>query len=272
MKKQILIFFLNVLLSAGVTAQVFISKSIEGIILVGPNNVRGDVLMVAEYYLDEIKAFQEELMEEKAGTTGSIEALSGKEKLTKADYKNLAALRKRLEQVTQDLALSEQLYGIWRQKVLFRDSLQRVIDQIKVGNCLELTTTEGRYRSDDITIDITDSKDIIACTEFIQLTCTPDTIKLIKKKPDANCLSANPEDCMVLCLVEVPAQCTFIDMEQVEQNSNNGCADFVSNESKDVYTRKKQFNQAHKSLKSITSRRKSDQQQVHVRSWVKIKC
>jgi hypothetical protein len=32
------------------------------------------------------------------------------------------------------------------------------------------------------------------------------TTKWVKGKADANCLSANPDDCRVLCLVEVPAQ------------------------------------------------------------------
>lgn len=34
---------------------------------------------------------------------------------------------------------------------------------------------------------------------------TPATTKWIKGKADAGCLSANPEDCQVMCLVEVPA-------------------------------------------------------------------
>lgn len=34
----------------------------------------------------------------------------------------------------------------------------------------------------------------------------PTTTKWVKGKADAGCLSANPEDCQVMCLVEVPAQ------------------------------------------------------------------
>lgn len=34
---------------------------------------------------------------------------------------------------------------------------------------------------------------------------TPATTKWVKGKADAGCLSANPEDCQVMCLVEVPA-------------------------------------------------------------------
>lgn len=38
----------------------------------------------------------------------------------------------------------------------------------------------------------------------------PATTKWVKGKADAGCLSANPEDCQVMCLVEVPAQYTTV--------------------------------------------------------------
>jgi len=38
----------------------------------------------------------------------------------------------------------------------------------------------------------------------------PATTKWVKGKADAGCLSANPDDCQVMCLVEVPAQYTTV--------------------------------------------------------------
>lgn len=38
-----------------------------------------------------------------------------------------------------------------------------------------------------------------------QIEVSPASTKWVKKKADKNCLSANPEDCLVWCLVEVPA-------------------------------------------------------------------
>lgn len=43
-----------------------------------------------------------------------------------------------------------------------------------------------------------------------QKMAAPATTKWIKGKADAGCLSANPEDCQVMCLVEVPAQYTTV--------------------------------------------------------------
>ncbi len=39
-----------------------------------------------------------------------------------------------------------------------------------------------------------------------QIEVAPASTKWVKRKGDANCLSANPDDCLVWCLVEVPAQ------------------------------------------------------------------
>lgn len=47
---------------------------------------------------------------------------------------------------------------------------------------------------------------------------SPATTKWVKRKADKNCLSANPEDCLVWCLVEVPAQ-----YRTVTTRKNIGC-------------------------------------------------
>ncbi len=42
-------------------------------------------------------------------------------------------------------------------------------------------------------------------TKEITLESTPATTKWVKKKADKKCLSNNPDDCLVWCLIEVPA-------------------------------------------------------------------
>ncbi len=46
----------------------------------------------------------------------------------------------------------------------------------------------------------------------------PASTKWVKKKADANCLSANPDDCLVWCLVEVPAE-----YQTITKRVNKGC-------------------------------------------------
>ncbi|MCC7245995.1 MAG: peptidoglycan-binding protein [Saprospiraceae bacterium] len=46
----------------------------------------------------------------------------------------------------------------------------------------------------------------------------PASTKWVKKKADANCLSANPDDCLVWCLVETPAE-----YQTITKRVNKGC-------------------------------------------------
>ena len=43
-------------------------------------------------------------------------------------------------------------------------------------------------------------------TQTEQIEVSPASTKWVKKKADKNCLSANPDDCLVWCLVEVAPQ------------------------------------------------------------------
>lgn len=57
-------------------------------------------------------------------------------------------------------------------------------------------------------------------TETETIEVTPASTKWVKKKADRNCLSADPNDCLVWCLVEVPAQ-----YRTVTKQVRVGCAD-----------------------------------------------
>ena len=57
-------------------------------------------------------------------------------------------------------------------------------------------------------------------TQTEQIETSPASTKWVKKKADRNCLSADPNDCLVWCLVEVPAQ-----YRTVTKKVRVGCAD-----------------------------------------------
>jgi len=55
-------------------------------------------------------------------------------------------------------------------------------------------------------------------TETEQIEVSPASTKWVKKKADRNCLSADPNDCLVWCYVEVPAQ-----YRTISRSVNKGC-------------------------------------------------
>ena len=62
----------------------------------------------------------------------------------------------------------------------------------------------------------------------------PPTTKWVQRQADANCLSANPDDCLVWCLVEVPAEYKTIN-KQIKKGCENGYyfADDVAEDSRE---------------------------------------
>jgi len=63
-------------------------------------------------------------------------------------------------------------------------------------------------------------------TETVEL--KPSTTKWVKRQADKNCLSADPNDCLVWCLVEVPAEYTT-----VTKQISKGCAAGYTRSGKD---------------------------------------
>jgi len=61
-------------------------------------------------------------------------------------------------------------------------------------------------------------------TETETIETSPATTKWVKKKADRNCLSANPDDCLVWCLVEVPATFRTV-TKQVRVGCDSGYTD-----------------------------------------------
>lgn len=61
-------------------------------------------------------------------------------------------------------------------------------------------------------------------TQTEQVMTSPASTKWVKKKADANCLSADPNDCLVWCLVEIPATYTTL-TKQVRVGCEDGWTD-----------------------------------------------
>ncbi len=61
-------------------------------------------------------------------------------------------------------------------------------------------------------------------TVTMQVETSPAATKWVKKKADANCLSADPDDCLVWCLVEIPATSKLV-TKQVRVGCEEGWTD-----------------------------------------------
>ncbi len=63
--------------------------------------------------------------------------------------------------------------------------------------------------------------------ETLEMEVKPATTKWVKKKADKNCLSSDPEDCMVWCLVEVPAEKQTLKVVKDTTQTKNYKTEFI---------------------------------------------
>lgn len=87
-------------------------------------------------------------------------------------------------------------------------------------------------------------------TETIEV--SPATTKWVKRKADANCLSADPNDCLVWCLVEVPAQYQTVS-KRVRIGCDQGYTDNGEDCTKEVPVEAEYGNRTYRKLVSPAS-------------------
>ena len=76
----------------------------------------------------------------------------------------------------------------------------------KPGSCYAKSLMSDKLVSVERKLPVSTKKGDDAESEELMIQLAPATTKWVKKKSDKPCQSKDPEDCMVWCLVEVPAQ------------------------------------------------------------------
>lgn len=166
--------------------QVYISNSYDGEIFIGPDNVLSINSEVIDTYSAELSKaiglLNDNLLE--------IEYLRGIEKKKRRDRKRLSQLLQQKEDFVTDIQNFNHLLKKWNDPNLANFSLENQY-------CY--------YDSDSLTNIIAEPeiiKDTIVI-EFVDCDAMETGTRWIKKKADGKCLSTNPDDCLIWCLVQV---------------------------------------------------------------------
>lgn len=98
-----------------------------------------------------------------------------------------------------------------------------VYNNANPGECLEKSIMPNEYETQTTTYNVftgdvaTENVDV----EEVSIEISAANTKWVKKKADRNCLSSDPNDCLVWCLVEVPAVTeNFTILKDVSQSKN----------------------------------------------------
>lgn len=174
------LFFINL------NAQVYIAKHLRGEIFVGPENVKQLGEGIRQMYLDEFNVIVDQLNEELFDAELALQGTRKK----RIKY----SINTTIEKIKKDLDNIKLLQSAW---------LNFTFDKYLEKGAQFCSSQTDEYTDVKILIEEERSSHF-SLVEYIELLeATKSSTKWVKRKADKNCLSANPEDCLVWCLIEV---------------------------------------------------------------------
>ncbi len=198
--------------------------------LVGPDNVDLIHDSQSEYYIEKYQLLRENISIEKADNEAEILQLGQKNfnrKKTVEEIANIKESNKVLDAEIEKIDGYLKLWSVWElpeKNVLFLKSYES-------KKCYQIDGQAFSYFPSDYRLDTLEKGSLIYWNEKIDQEMldfefeieevSPARSEWIKKRADRNCLSAEPDDCLVWCLKEFPAQYDTV----VIQPAVLGCVD-----------------------------------------------
>jgi len=200
------------LLSAQIScvSQVHFSEVLEDYIIFGPNNISEIDSKVASFYLNDIREAEAQLrsyLKEDEATMATI----NQGKVRKKEKIEILELQKAIDNINLELDIYLDFISLWErtfEQNIQAESLVKYQEE-HPGKCAEILTTHGKLDLNILTIDI--SPMMNNPVEILRMKKGKAGSKWVKKKANRNCLSADPNDCLVWCLVESSGGYEIID-------------------------------------------------------------
>ena len=205
----VILFFIHT--AVGQSAQMWGGN----LILIGPDNVSSYHEKQSDYYINGyneiIDALDKEVLEMKV----SIDSLK-KEKSIFKKKKNqnyIEEIEQTILEITFEQEAITRFMNYWKEFKI-NPSNATFFEEYDASNCYEITSSNYVYSPSEYQILKRENQHISwneiisfeSLSEEVREVVIPASTKWVKKKADNGCISTNPEDCMVWCLVETPAQ------------------------------------------------------------------
>ncbi len=183
-------------------------------ILVTPEQVDHHYEEQVEYYIDNYTALQAIWMDEIRMIDEEINVIKLNEKIRNKDRREISDLEEVKRDIKSDLEIVDYYLLSWLGFEI-SDKQIEFHNHYDLNKCYDLTTKSSFYSPEDYRVDFVDSSQLLFWFEVLPVTVIKQkteqysegtTTKWVKKKAERNCLSSDPNDCLVWCLVEIPAQ------------------------------------------------------------------
>lgn len=228
--------------------------------------------MVAANYIAEFEPISEELQVLKAEEQLQVERLISKKSKTKTAETNLKQANAHIALIDFELGNLERLRQAWLESMREKEQRISMYNAIQQGACGNIETDAGIYPLGQIDLSIEEYYDEMKYFESIPIISVQKKSAWVKKKQDANCLSANPDDCLVWCLVESIESFTFLDDQGMEYTKNTCPTGFTYDAPASECVRERTIEIAATPQKIVNIKRKSDGRLLNLIKWEALPC
>ena len=229
------------------------SQELETILttLIGPENVDSyyeEQIRYYQDYLDELKQEIKQMLEVEQVAERKIRA---KKKIRDKQKVRLAEIMDEIALLKLDLVYIDEFLLYWKEhETSLYQKTKEFSTSFDANKCYKLFFEGKELFSDKYEIIEKDLMEKIKWKEYTEyetytsrVEVKPASTEWVKRKADRNCISSNPDDCMVWCLVEVPAEYKTVTKKGCPQEFNSSkdkfqCTNVCSTENRAKKRRK----------------------------------
>jgi len=182
---------------------------------IGPKNVNWYFGGQINYYVGKYEELIETLVEYENEYHEEIKGIKNKKIIRKKDRTRVSELQEYLTDLKNEQEILLEYISLW--EALEINDYSNQLSQLDFeSKCYDIASPNGFYSPNEYDIIELNLPNKLHWTEKINYAVEErKTEKVlverakeewVKKKADRNCLSANPDDCMVWCLVKIPAK------------------------------------------------------------------
>ncbi len=211
-KPSLFILIATCVLLTKVNGQILVSEVLDGEFALGPKNVLGHTHQLSGYYIRRCEVLKDSLDARISAEEIKTANLNAKGKLKKTERQELARSKKITSIATQEKEILDSLIKVWQKEFAAQNLIQRIAQVVESGECVEINSVKGIVHSKDFSIrtssisSLTDFKEVISATKG-------DSSTVWRRMRNTDCLSPNPDDCLVWCLTTLPPEITIEDMQ-----------------------------------------------------------
>ena len=249
MKKGLTLVLLLALqiITYNVQGQDVFLKNIDEIIIT-PEDVNVYYEEQIEYYTKKYQALITDLTNTQTSYQLEIEEIESKKKIRKKDLKYISELKPRMMILRKDIKTLKACISMWAGLEIPDNE---GFEQLLSAKCYDIKAAEQVYSPEEYSILEVHTDENLSWYELAESIeieevevkiIEPATTKWERRKADRNCVSQDPNDCMVWCLVPVPAVTEKIITKiekcplEFENKTNNICVREVSIDNKNKTT------------------------------------